>query len=224
MPETDEAESPEMPIGARRTRVLVADDDPVSRRRLELLLVRRGYEVTTAADGEEAWRLILDWSPEVALLDWQMPVWSGPDLCREVVARGTPCHVILVTARKRSEDIVAGLEAGAADYLRKPVGEAELLARIRVGERLQALRRALADRVAELEAASAEVRRLEDLLPICSYCKKVRDDHDYWQQLEVFITERTGARFSHGICPECHDRARADLLGPRSRERERSKE
>lgn len=196
-------------------RALVADDDPVSRRRLEVLLGRYGFDVRSAADGDEAWSRFLDWRPELLLLDWQMPRRTGPELCRLVrrEASGGRSHIILVTARSEGHDLVVGLDAGADDYVRKPFATSELLARVRSGERLIGLRRALERRVEELEGALARVKRLEDLVPICSYCKKIRDDRDYWHQLEAYITDHTGARFSHGICPDCHERARAEMRG-----------
>src|SRR5207237_6416573 len=101
--------------------------------------------------------------------------------------------------------IVTGLTAGADDYIVKPFQRDELHARVRVGERLLELQATLADRVKELEAALARVKLLHGLLPICSYCKKVRDDQNYWQQVESYISAHSGVQFSHGICPGCYE-------------------
>jgi response regulator RpfG family c-di-GMP phosphodiesterase len=111
----------------------------------------------------------------------------------------------MVTAKGHDTDKVEALEAGANDYITKPFSPPVLKARIGVATRVVGLQRELAHKVTELEAALLEVQVLHGLLPICSYCKKIRDDGDYWQQIEVYISERSDAEFSHGICPDCYE-------------------
>ncbi len=113
-------------------------------------------------------------------------------------------YVIMLTALDKEDDIVDGLNAGANDYLTKPFRRNELEARVRVGERVIELQEQLAQRVADLEAALLQVRTLHGLLPICSYCKKIRDDKNYWTQVEGYIEEHADVSFSHGICPDCY--------------------
>jgi sigma-B regulation protein RsbU (phosphoserine phosphatase) len=134
-----------------------------------------------------------------------MPGLEGPDVCRRVRAlgRAVPPYLILLTARGNTDDVVAGLESGADDFVTKPFDRQELRSRLRVGARMLALNQAMADRVAELEIALSQVKTLSGLLPICSYCKKVRDDKNYWQRVETYIAAHSHARFSHGICPDC---------------------
>jgi len=190
-------------------RILIADDDAVSRRLLERTLQEWGYEVVVASDGEEAWvGLAGKNAPQMAVLDWMMPGLDGPELCRRARAleRRIPIYVILLTARAERSDVVAGLEAGADDYVVKPFDKAELRARLHVGARVLELQGSLADRVRELEDALSKVKLLQGLLPICSYCKRVRDDRNYWQQVESYVTDRSAARFSHSICPACYER------------------
>lgn len=187
-------------------RLLVADDDPVSRTALARTLERWGYEVVVASDGQAAWEILRpDDAPEIAILDWMMPRLEGPEVCRltRAFSRPVPTYTILLTSRGTTVDIVAGLESGADDYMTKPFETAELKSRIRVGERVVALQRGLADRVRELEDSIAKIRRLQKLLPICAWCKKVRSDGDYWQSVEEYIGELAAVRVTHGICPAC---------------------
>ena len=189
-------------------RVLIAEDEPVSRRILERTLQRWGYEVVVATDGTQAWEcLSADDAPQLAIVDWMMPGVDGPELCQRVRALGRrlPTYLVLLTAKAEREDIVAGLQAGADDYVVKPFDEAELRARVQVGVRVVQLQVSLADRVRDLEDALSRVKQLQGLLPICSYCKKIRDDQNYWQQVEQYVTDRTEARFTHGICPSCYE-------------------
>jgi phosphoserine phosphatase RsbU/P len=137
-----------------------------------------------------------------------MPGVEGPALCRLLRAERPdwPAYLILLTGRGSKEDLVEGLRSGANDYVTKPFDRAELQARLQVGCKVVELQQSLADRVRELEAALAQVKQLEGLLPICCYCKSVRDDHNYWQQVETYLGARTNAQFSHGICPSCFEK------------------
>jgi DNA-binding response OmpR family regulator len=186
--------------------VLVADDEVIFRRMVRGVLARAGHEVVEAAAGDEALGLLTAAdAPPMAILDWMMPGIDGVDLCRALRAhegRVSP-YLILLTSKDRREDIVSGLEAGADDYLTKPFDAGELRARVRVGERILGLQQALADRVIALEQALTHVRQLEGLLPICAWCHKIRDDGNYWQSVERYVSERSTARFTHTICPDC---------------------
>lgn len=189
-------------------RLLIAEDHEASRRILQAYLQARGFEVMATDNGNEAWS-ILDRPnpPAIALLDWMMPGLDGVDICRRVRSRNDRpyTYLVLLTSRSGKEEIAAGLDAGADDYVTKPCDRDELCSRLAVGQRVVKLERALARRVGELETALSEVRRLKRLLPICMYCKKIRDDQDYWRQLEDYILVETGTRFSHGICPDCFE-------------------
>ena len=188
-------------------KILIVDDDPMSRRLLELTLLKWNYEVVAANDGREAWRILQEQdAPAVVILDWMMPGLVGPELCRLV--RQTPAlahlYIIFLTIRGKREDIVEGLQAGADDYVAKPYDASELRARLQVGVRTAALQAELARRVKELEEALAQVKQLQGYLPICSYCKKIRDDEDYWEQVDNYISAHSEALFTHTICPECY--------------------
>ena len=189
-------------------KILIAEDEMISRRVLETRLRKEGHEVVVAEDGEQAWSLIeRDADISLAILDWMMPKLSGPDLCRRIRQRNqdVPTYIMLLTARGSRQDIVGGLGAGADDYITKPFDFDEFRARLQVGERILQLQRSLASRVKELEEALANIKLLQGLLPICLYCKKIRDDNNYWQALERYVARYSGARFSHGICPDCYE-------------------
>jgi phosphoserine phosphatase RsbU/P len=196
--------------------VLIAEDEPVSRRLLEKSLQHWGYRPIVCPDGVEALSLLRSpESPRIAVLDWVMPGMDGVDICRAIRDgdSATQPYLILLTARVRPEDIVAGLRAGADDYLTKPVDREEFEARLQVAARIVGLQQRLSDRVKELEQALTRVRQLQGLLPICAYCKRIRDDRNYWNQVETYLAEHTDVQFSHGICPSCFDRVMQDNAG-----------
>ena len=190
-------------------RVLIAEDDAVSRRLLEATLVKWGYEVVVTTDGLQALEVLSQpEAPSLAILDWMMPGLDGAQVCLKAraVAGERLLYMILLTAKGRKEDIVEGLTAGADDYVIKPFDRAELKARINAGERILRLQAELAARVKELELALANVKLLQGLLPICCYCKKIRDDKNYWQQVDTYVGDHSEAQFTHGICPDCRDK------------------
>jgi sigma-B regulation protein RsbU (phosphoserine phosphatase) len=187
-------------------KILIADDDLVPRCLLQAALAEWGFEVRAAGDGLEAWEALQGPdAPKLAVLDWVMPGLDGIEVCRRLRERPTqePVYVILLTSRDAKADIVAGLRSGANDYVTKPFDRDELLARVRVGQTVVELQHSLAGRVRELEEALNQVKQLRTLLPICSYCKKVRGDQNYWQQVEDYLLTHSEVRFSHGICPSC---------------------
>jgi len=190
-------------------KILIAEDNPVSRRVLEATLEKFGHQVMVADDGAQAWTALqrAD-APSLAILDWMMPGLDGVEICRRVreIPTSTPPYIILLTAKSERGDVVAGLDAGANDYLTKPFDRAELRARVQVGVQVLELEKNLADRVSELEDALAQVKQLQALLPICSYCKNIRDEQNYWQQLDSYLMEHSDVMFSHGICPDCYQK------------------
>src|SRR5947208_16394671 len=194
--------------------ILIAEDDPVTGEILARTLQRWHYNTMLVVDGAQAGhRVRLATEPTLAILDWMMPGMDGPDVCRRV-RRELPLanmYLLLVTARESRGDVVAGLDAGADDYIIKPFDPEELRARVAVGIRVLGLQQKLAERVAELQAALSNVKQLRGLLPICSYCKRIRGDDQYWQQLEGYIAEHSDAQFSHGICPTCYAAVSAEL-------------
>jgi len=187
-------------------KVLIAEDDQVSRRLLEVTLKRLGYEVIATQNGAEAWEVLQEENaPQLAVLDWMMPELDGVDVCRLVRERKSEKYVYIVflTAKGQKKDIVTGLEAGADDYLIKPFDPQELKSRITVGERVLRLESELAGKIDELQQALVHVKQLQGLLPICMHCKKIRDDGDSWHRLETYIERHSEAMFTHSLCQDC---------------------
>jgi DNA-binding response OmpR family regulator len=134
-----------------------------------------------------------------------MPGLDGSEVCRRLRERdwGPYTYIILLTAKDRKEDVVAGLDTGADDYVTKPFNPQELRSRIRAGKRILDLEIAYRDKVREAQEAMSHVRQLQGLLPICMHCRKVRDDGDTWRRLESYVEAHTGTSFSHSLCGEC---------------------
>ena len=194
-------------------RILIAEDDLTSRNMLAAVLRKSDYEVVETADGAAAWEALSQPdAPTVAILDWMMPQMDGLEVVRLVRARETerPPYLIMLTTKGAKTDIIAGLDAGANDYLAKPFDPGELRARVEVGRRMLELQDALSDKILELRHALEHIRTLQGILPICSFCKKIRDDQGYWSQVEAYLGRHSEARFSHGICPECYKKNYAD--------------
>lgn len=175
-------------------RILIAEDDLVSRVVLGESLKKLGHEVIATEDGKAAWDVYASQRVPMLISDWMMPEMDGLELCRRIRAekRSTYTYVILLTALAGKKNYLEGMQAGADDFVVKPFDLDELQARLRVGERILNLQQ--------------EVRQLRGLLPICSYCKKIRDDQNTWTQIEEYVTEHSEALFSHSLCPDCYER------------------
>jgi DNA-binding response OmpR family regulator len=202
-------------------RILIAEDDATSRTILMAVLGKSGYEVESTADGLEALEAFKQSDPpDLAIVDLIMPKIDGLELVREIRALRAPRppYVIILSTKSETADVVAGLDAGADDYLAKPFDATELRARIEVGRRMLEMRAVLADKVQELAAALEQVKTLRGIVPICANCKNVRDDQGYWNRVETYMRDHTGAEFSHAVCPDCMDK-----LYPQLQEKGRSK-
>ena len=201
-------------------RILIAEDDRVTARLLTGLLAAWGYETDVAENGETALQMIADQrTPYLALLDWMLPGMDGPEVCRRTRASGStmPGYLILLTAKSAQADLVEGLDAGADEYLVKPIEPGELRARLHAGARILDLQARLANQVLELEAALGSIRKLTGLLPICAYCKSIRDDSNYWHRVEEYVGSHADVTFSHGICPKCLPRVTKEMTAEMER-------
>jgi DNA-binding response OmpR family regulator len=173
--------------------ILIAEDDPISRKVLRLTLQQLGYEVLIADDGAEAWELFDKDPVRIIVSDWMMPGLDGLELCRRVRDRPqTPyTYIIMLTAaHTTSDDYSLAMQSGIDDFLTKPLNREMLRTRLHVAERILRY--------------STEINVLQGLIPICAYCHKVRSGADYWERVDSYIAERTGAHFSHTACPACY--------------------
>jgi sigma-B regulation protein RsbU (phosphoserine phosphatase) len=175
-------------------KVLAIEDQPVAALQLAAALRALGHEPEWVKDGISAWQEIERQPVRVVVSDWRMPGLDGLDLCRMIRKRGGDYiyFILISTAGVTRENREAALQAGVDDFLAKPIDPDELGMRLHVAERILSF--------------TAQVRQLESFLPICSYCKKVREDEKYWKEIEQYMNERDGTRFSHGVCPGCYDR------------------
>lgn len=172
-------------------KVLIAEDDTVSSYVLAARVRKMGHEVLTAADGNCAWATYQREHPRLVITDWMMPEMDGLELCRRIrsVEHRAYTYIVLLTALSGREKYFEGMDAGADDFVTKPLETDGLQARLRVAERVVNLQQ--------------DVNRLEGLLPICAYCKKIRDGADVWHPLESYMGEKTETAFKHTLCPEC---------------------
>src|SRR5262249_27942339 len=172
---------------------LIVEDDVFFQRVLQKRFESEGLKVMLAGDGREGMKAIVTWEPDVVISDWMMPQVDGLELCQSVktgLKEAAP-YFILLTAKDDLSDRLLGLQTGADDYVVKPCDHSEVLARVRAGVRIVKLTQQLRAAVTELQMANAElssrrdeVEHEQELLPICSYCRRVRESDGSWRDLE----------------------------------------
>jgi sigma-B regulation protein RsbU (phosphoserine phosphatase) len=184
-------------------KILVAEDDSASRLVLTAALKKLNHEVVVTENGRDAWEVVKDNearkadSLRMVISDWMMPHVDGLELCRLIRGQQTRyyTYIILLTALSGKGNYLQGMAAGADDFVTKPFDIEELAARLHVGERILNL--------------ELKVNRLEGLLPICAYCKNIRDESNNWHQMEQYIATRSEAEFTHGVCPTCLEKIKS---------------
>lgn len=174
-------------------KILIVEDDPIAGAVLEASLKALDHHVELTTDGESAWKSFSLAPRRLVISDWMMPGLNGLELCRRIRERGGDYtyFILLSNLANSAENLDQAMEAGADDFLAKPAKPTELKARLRVAERI-------------LNYAT-QVRQLQEIIPICGYCRKMRDDQNYWSQVEEYIGKQTGSGFSHGVCPDCYE-------------------
>ena len=187
-----------------KPRVLIVDDDPTNVQLLARAL-QGTYDICTAINGCDAISQVKNTLPDLLILDVMMPDLSGFDVCKIIKAEEifADIPILFLTAKDSIESEIVGLELGGIDYLKKPVNLDLLKLRVRNHIELKRRNDLVKEQRDQLEAALARIKQLEGIIPICSYCKKIRDDQNSWHQLETYISNHSEALFSHGICPHC---------------------
>ena len=199
--------------------ILAVDDVPANLNLLRTILEAVGMRFLGATSGPMALQIVQKTVPDLILLDVAMPEMDGFDVCKRLKGTETTRNipVIFITARHEAESVMQGFQVGGSDYITKPFNKDEVLTRIRFhlensylhrllrirNQELEKLNAELSARTKELEEALANVKTLKGLVPICAYCKKIRDDKGFWDRVESYMEKHSELSFSHGICPEC---------------------
>ena len=180
-------------------KILVADDDGLGLKVVMKLLRDQGHEPVGAPDGQQALFEFKKDAFPVIISDWVMPVMTGLDLVRTIrsLSRETYTYFILLTALDGKANYMEAMDAGVDDFLRKPLDPDELMTRLKVADRILGL--------------TGRVAALEGILPICAYCKKIRNDSGQWVEVDRYMTSRTELSFSHGICVSCQANMKAGM-------------
>ncbi len=180
-------------------RVIFVDDDPVMRKLTHRILTKLGYLPEVFPDAEQAWNAILQRPPRIVISDWIMPQLDGLGLCERIRARQNVAYTYFIIVSADNEDpgvFQEFFDRGIDDLLTKPLVPHQVWARLHVARRMLNI--------------NQQLGAMGKLIPICSYCKKIRNDEDYWDQVETYIQQHTGGTFSHGVCPECFERIMRD--------------
>lgn len=190
--------------------VLYVEDEPLTRAVFARILERKVSNLYQAENGEEGLELFKMHRPDIVISDVRMPVMDGIEMSRRIKTLEGSSKIILTTAHSDASVLLNSIDAGIDKYILKPV-DVEILfsalescaETIMLERKIQEQAREKDELIARLQDALDNIKRLSGLLPICSSCKKIRDDKGYWNQIEKYIAEHSEAEFSHGICPEC---------------------
>ncbi|HEY6011163.1 MAG TPA: response regulator [Nitrospirota bacterium] len=190
--------------------VLYVEDDASARDEIAVFLKRRVTKLVTAENGEEGLARFRENRPDLVVTDILMPVMNGLKMARLMREMHRGVLLIVTTAHSDVGNMLEAIDIGVDQYVLKPVDSGKLFAAVEkcaeIIEYRRAKKRFLEEReklIADLQKALAEIKTLQGILPICSFCKKIRDDKEVWTRLENYISEHTDAQFSHSVCPDC---------------------
>ncbi len=185
-------------------KIFAVDNEQFNTMLIEELLKESKFEnIKVFSSAEDLLKEIFEFDnvPDLILSDIMMPNMNGYELCEKIKSIEKTKHIpiIMITAAsmENSEPLKKSFEYGAMDFISKPINPIELIARVRSALSLELQRQ-------KLKNALDEIKQLQGLLPICSYCKKVRTDDNYWDEIEHYISRHTEAKFSHSVCPDCY--------------------
>ncbi len=185
--------------------VLIVDDVPENLTVLKKILEEQNYRVRPAISGEIALKAVNSRPPEMILLDIRMPGMDGYEFCQRMKSneKTKDIPVIFISALTELDDKVKAFALGGIDFITKPFQEKEVLARVNTHLTIRRLQQRLEEKNETLQKALDEIKVLKGIIPICAWCRKIRDDEGFWKQVEDYIAEHSEAMFSHGICPDC---------------------
>lgn len=175
-----------------RMKIVLADDDPVTITGCSGILRSYNHEVISCTNGNDALiRIVSIAEPCLAILDWLMPGMTGIEVCQEL--RQTflriDVYIVLLTAKKERDNLLVALRSGVNDYITKPFDPKEFEARVLIASNILQLYR--------------EIRTLQNMLPMCAWCKRVRKDQQIWQSMEHYFQNSYDVKFTHCLCEEC---------------------
>ena len=201
-------------IQSHNIRVLIVEDDFLVGETVRGVLEDIGYQIIgRAMNGLQAVEMTQTLRPDIVLMDLQMPDMDGIDATRRI-QENSPAPIVALTAYDTPELVEKASQAGVGAYLLKPPNGKELERAITIAlarfDDMVELRRLNK----ELQDALDQVQTLSGLLPICSSCKKIRDEENHWQPLEVYIRDRSEAEFTHSLCPDCAKKLYPDYYKP----------
>jgi len=166
--------------------------------------------VYEAENGQEGLELYKQYRPDIVISDIRMPVLDGMEMSKEIKTLDKNSKIILTTAHSDASILINSIEVGIDKYILKPLDIASLFSsvekcaeNIMLEKKIQQQNKEKDELIAKLQNALDKVKILSGLLPICSSCKKIRDDKGYWQQIESYVREHSEAQFTHGLCPDC---------------------
>ena len=199
--------------------ILYVEDEEVTRSAVARMLRRRVLTVYEAENGREGLDLYKQYRPDIVISDIRMPVLDGMEMSKEIKSLDKNSKIILTTAHSDASILINSIEVGIDKYIMKPLDMASLFSSVEkcaeniiLEKKIQQQNKEKDELIAKLQDALDNVKNLSGLLPICSSCKKIRDDKGYWQQIESYIREHSEAQFSHGICPDCLKKLYPNLI------------
>lgn len=187
-----------------KIRIIIAEDDYLVCEEIVRSLRHLRYEILgEASNGEEAVKMVSSLKPDVVLMDIKMPVVDGLEASRQIQER-CPTPIVILTAHETTDLLEEASKAGVGAYLTKPPKALEI-------ERAVTISMARHHDLMEMRRLNQEIKTLRGILPICAFCKNIRNDKGYYEQIEEYIHKHSGVDFSHTVCPTCMDKHYPDL-------------
>ncbi len=199
--------------------VLYVEDEELTRSAVSAALGRRVQTLLQAEQGRQGLELFRLHRPGIVITDIRMPVMDGLTMVREIKALDDKTQILITTAHNDTQYFLDALDLGIDHYVLKPIDHEKLfsglekcMATINSEKEKQRHQQERDNLIAKLQEALATIKTLHGILPICSSCKKIRDDKGFWTRIEAYISEHTDAEFSHGICSECAEKLYPDYF------------